>query len=318
MLDLAGLRRRVPRGAGPLARLMGPGALLLGATLLLVSQPIRALRAMPGDSVIRFHEEAGVRPGEMRVFLHRPPGWRPEDGRLLVVLHGAERSGALMRDAWRRAADAYGALVIAPEFSAQQFPGPAWYNLGNVLDARGVIRPRDAWTFSVLDRAVEAVRAATGAAAPRYTLYGFSAGAQFVHRYVLLTGAPGIDRAVAASAGWYTLPDPGLDFPCGLRGTGVEAGTVRGRLAFPLSIQVGQRDTSPRDYFGSEGHEACADAQGSNRFARGRFFVEAGRRAAAQHDAPFAWRFVEALGVGHSEDGLADQAAGTLFALSTR
>src|SRR4051794_11221331 len=182
----------------------------------------RSVGGPPGGDVIRYVEPAGSKPGSMNVFIYRPKAWHPQDGRMLVVLHGADRDGSVMREAWRQAADANNVLLIAPEFSEAQFPGPRWFNLGNAVDGIGRLTPREAWTFGALDRAVDAVRAATGATTERFSLYGFSAGAQFVHRYLLLTGAPRVDLFVASSSGWYTLPDPDQDFPCGLRGVAAD------------------------------------------------------------------------------------------------
>ncbi|ALA20145.1 hypothetical protein AL346_22145 (plasmid) [Chelatococcus sp. CO-6] len=154
-----------------------------------------------GRDVLRYFEPAGVTPGPMDVFIHKPTAWRPQDGRLLVVLHGADRNATLLRDTWRPIAERYNLLLIVPEFSEAKFPGTLWYNLGNVTDAARRPQPKAAWTFHALDRAVDAVRQATGAVNDRFQLYGFSAGAQFAHRYLLLTGAPRVDLVVADSGG---------------------------------------------------------------------------------------------------------------------
>jgi predicted esterase len=278
----------------------------------------RTRAVQPEGDVIRYFEPAGIKPGLMSVFIYRPKTWHQQGGRILVVLHGADRDGRVMREAWRLAADADNALLIAPEFSEAQFPGPRWFNLGNAVDDNGRLSPREFWTFGALDRAVDAVRAAIGATTERFSLYGFSAGAQFVHRYLLLTGAPRVDQIVASSAGWYTLPDPEQNFPCGLRGVTADPSLIRVSLRREVVIHVGQRDTDSSDYFGTVRNGTCVTRQGANRLERGRFFIEAARKEAWRLDVPFHWRFVEARGVGHDREDMADDALRTVLVHATR
>ena len=51
-----------------------------------------------------------------------------------------------------------------------------------------------------------------------YNMFGHSAGAQFVHRFIQFKPLSRVDKAVSANAGWYTLPDTTIDFPYGLKG----------------------------------------------------------------------------------------------------
>ncbi len=54
-----------------------------------------------------------------------------------------------------------------------------------------------------------------------YKIYGHSAGAQFVHRYLLITKEPAVDQAVIANAGWYTVISDN-NYPYGIRNIPVE------------------------------------------------------------------------------------------------
>ena len=46
-----------------------------------------------------------------------------------------------------------------------------------------------------------------------YYLFGHSAGAQFVHRLLLMVPDGRYAALVAANAGWYTVPDKSIDYP---------------------------------------------------------------------------------------------------------
>ncbi|MCX7827493.1 MAG: hypothetical protein N2689_18335, partial [Verrucomicrobiae bacterium] len=73
---------------------------------------------------------------------------------------------------WLPHARRYGFLLAAPEFSQAAFPGDDGYALG-VKTA-----------FRFIEPVFDAVKAATGNRSERYHLYGHSAGAQFVHRFL--------------------------------------------------------------------------------------------------------------------------------------
>jgi hypothetical protein len=50
-----------------------------------------------------------------------------------------------------------------------------------------------------------------------YDMYGHSAGAQFVHRYLQFYDSPKVKKAVAANAGWYTFPNEAINYPYGIK-----------------------------------------------------------------------------------------------------
>jgi hypothetical protein len=188
-----------------------------------------------------------------------------------------------------------------PEFSQEKFPGIRFYNFGNVIGEAGRPTPPAAWSFHALDRVVRAAMAEARARRARYALYGHSAGAQFVHRLVLLTGAPGAEPVVIANSGSYTLPRFDRPFPEGLGGTAADPAVLRAVLARRIVLQLGEADTDPEHP--SLPRQPSAIAQGSHRFARGWHFFDAARRSAAELGVPFGWRLVTVPGVRQSNAG---------------
>jgi poly(3-hydroxybutyrate) depolymerase len=237
----------------------------------------------------------------MPFHLHRPARWRP-GGPVVAVLHGVRRNAAEYRDAWAPHAEARGFLLVCPEFSQARFPGARAFSQGN---ARA---PRAEWTFGALEEAVDAALGACGDEAGReFALYGHSAGAQFVHRHLLLTGAPRARRVVIANAGWYSFPDPAVPFPHGLGRIALDPAALRAALARDVVILLGEADTDPAHP--SLRRDAATDRQGLNRLERGRNFFAASEAAARSQAVPFGWRLVTVPGVAHVNTGMAAAAA---------
>lgn len=278
--------------------------------LLVLLFPVGAVAEVTvGSGRIEIAEPGGATPEPMPVWFHRPAAWGAGD-RVVVVMHGLNRDADRYRDQWRELAEANGFLLLVPELSKTKFPGVRWYNFGNLRDDAGAATAPEAWTYPVFERVVgEAMRQA-GATRPGFALYGHSAGAQFVHRYLLMTGAPKAESIVIANSGSYTLP---LDrpFPEGLGGTAADPATLRAVFARPVILQLGEADTDPKH--SSLPSQPWAVAQGSHRFARGWHFFDTARRVAEAQGAKFAWRVVTVPGVGHSNGDMSASAARLLF-----
>ena len=53
-------------------------------------------------------------------------------------------------------------------------------------------------------------------------MFGHSAGAQFVHRFVMFAPGPNLRTAISANAGWYTTLEENVAFPYGLKDAPVD------------------------------------------------------------------------------------------------
>lgn len=292
-----------------MTRAPGRRALLAGvAGLAALPAPARALE--PGSQRLEFPEAIGATSEPMAVYCHMPAAWRP-DGRVVVVLHGLPRTAELFRDQWRDLAEAGRFLLLVPEFSRSKFPGTRWFNFGNVLDDQGQPVPRAEWSFFALDRAVRAAMRTAGATRQGFSVYGHSAGAQFLLRYLMLTGAPLAETLVIANAGSYILPRSDRPYPEGLGGVAV-APEVRGQtFRRHVVLLLGEADTDPNHP--TLPRQPWAMAQGTHRFARGWFFFDTMRLAAEAQGALFTWRVATVPGVGHSNSGMSQYAAEHLF-----
>ena len=263
----------------------------------------------PGAGIFLFDDPKTETGKTLRVFYYRPKGFGPETP-ILFVMHGVKRNADEYRDNWVDLAERYGLLIVAPEFSNENFPKSWAYNLGNVVrrGAGGTLEPtaENDWSFRIIDRIFDRVRQATGSARTTFSIFGHSAGAQFVHRYMTFTGGPKVDLAIAANAGWYTLPTEIETFPYGLGHTGLPPSKLKEALAKKVVILLGEADVVQDKNFRKTPE---AMRQGATRLDRGKYYFAAAKRMSETLHAPFNWRLVLVPRVGHDNAKMAGTAA---------
>jgi poly(3-hydroxybutyrate) depolymerase len=266
--------------------------------------------ARPGRAAIPFHDAAGDPARLITLHCYRAPGHRPESP-VVFIQHGMGRNGDEYRDYWVPAADRHGLLLVAPTFGLADWPTAAEYNNGMPLDATGRKRPRDAWGFASLPRILAALRAAGVTTRPQAHLFGHSAGSQFVHR-LLSTQPPGpFAPAIAANAGWYTLPTLDRPYPEGLGGLGLARADLLALLRFPLLILAGEGDTATAGP--SLPMQVEAMQQGPHRFARAKHYLAFAEAEAKQLGIDCAWRLQPVPLIGHDGAAMSRVAASLWF-----
>ncbi len=271
--------------------------------------PTGAIRAGATGS-FEFAGAASLQNRPLKVWYFAPAG-DLASARVLIVMHGQQRDAERYRDEWLPYARERDAILVVPEFSEDQYPGPERYNLGNLVDANGNANPHDQWSYSVIEPLFDFVRAESGTASAGYSLYGHSAGAQFVHRFMLLVPNNRVTEAVSANAGWYTLPDRQIDFPYGLKGTPATDVSLKRALGSPLVVLLGEDDTdTDSDSLRSTPE---ADRQGANRFDRGHYFFGLAREQATRMVSPFAWKLETVPNAAHEDAEMAPAAAPILL-----
>lgn len=294
-----------------------PGA--LGGCAALPAQGSAAAAVAPADSVplrpdlesrgVRRFVFAGWDGPVIPVWYYRPPGVDPA-APPLFVMHGVGRDADRYLAEWLDIARTERLLVVVPEFTRSGFPGAAGYNFGGVFDDQGRPRPRRLWAYSAIEPLFDAIRRREGLKARRYGLYGHSAGAQFVHRFVLLGSGLRMSRAVSANAGSYMLPTRAEKWPFGLSGAPAGAWNPRRAFAAPLTLLLGGADNDPAHQ--SLPRQPEAVRQGPHRLARGLAFHSAARAEAKRLATGFAWSCAIVPGVGH-DNGRMTAFAAPLF-----
>ena len=274
---------------------------------------------MPRTGKIRFVARDG---NELDAYTYRSSGW-DGTGPILFGIHGASRGASRVRDYLSPFAERVDGMVIAPEF-----PKNLYRNFttlvgdkrvrGGDYDAKKWREP-DAYLYAEVEHLFEAVKILLDSPQCGYRIFGHSAGAQFTHRLVTFRSDARVIRAVAANAGWYTLPskgeggDPNFFFPYGLQGSPFTKNQLKDSFGKELVVLLGDQDLSlsSEDKLVRDTDEA--NAQGLYRLARGNFYFDLAQEEALALGAPLRWKRDIIHGVAHSSTGMIGVGAWYLF-----
>jgi poly(3-hydroxybutyrate) depolymerase len=273
---------------------------------ILAAPIVHAIEIPEGPSSFQWEDGMTSRP--LTVWTYRPTTLAP-GAKIVFVLHGMNRDGKRYRDQWQPHAEKGSFLLVAPEFDERSFTEYA-YQRGNVADADGNALDESRWTFNTIEKIFDVVRAAARLRTARYSLYGHSAGAQFVHRFVLFMPDARYERAIAANAGWYTMPTFEVSFPYGLgNAPATEAGLKRA-MGRDLVVILGDEDTGDSDP-GLRNTDR-ARSQGRTRLERGETFHQTALASSRKLGVSLRWRRIVVRDAGHSNREMAAAAAALL------
>jgi len=259
-----------------------------------------------GTGQFTFVDPQGNAERPIRVFFHRPKKFR-SNGAVLFVMHGVKRNAETYRDKWIKYSDSKGFLLLVPEFSKKHYSKSRHYNLGFMRTSKGQLRDKAKWSFTAIERIFDHVVTENQLGTKEYSLYGHSAGGQFVHRFVLFMPDARYKLAIAANPGWYTMLDQEVLYPYGLEGVEVDETQIEKCFSRKFVLLLGSADTNQKDKNLRKTPEA--NAQGPHRFARGKEFIRQSRTLAKEMDVKMKWRMQTVRNVGHSNSKMAPAAA---------
>ena len=303
--------------------------------LLIVSTPVAqnaSAQLSPGLGSFVWDDQSGASDPNKPLAVHYfRPAVVDENTPVWMIMHAAGRGAAGARNQFLLPAITQGAVVIAPEFRANDWPGGISYNLGNLAASESDLRPNPEteWSFSkiepLFDHVVGTVEPDLSASS--YNLFGHSAGAQFVHRFLMWKPDARVDTAVVANSGWYTMPqfaDPSYDYDWPYSLSNVpdtnaltpdvdtfDPAGLESLLQRNLVVLLGDQDTGRGT---SLRKTAAADAQGQHRLHRGQNFFLRGQMEAEARNVPFGWQLKFVRDVGHNGARMAIP-AGNIFRL---
>ena len=252
---------------------------------------------------------------DIEVFYHVPPSYAASS-RVVFALHGGSRDAEGVRNNMIQKSIDYNFILIAPKFSSSNFSLGDGYNLGNVYvdgdnPSTDTLNDENEWSFSIIEPLFDSVKSSLSIESEKYNLFGFSAGAQFVHRFIQFMPDARFNKVVAGAAGWYTVPNNSIPFPYGYQNSILISTNLNDLLSSDLHIQVGALDNNPN----SAGlrHNEYADAQGLNRVTRAVHFFESGQNIADSNNYNFNWSLHIIQGAGHNLIPNAENACDLMF-----
>lgn len=262
-----------------------------------------------GKGVVTFTGYAPLSHKPIRVHYYIPSGGDPATMPVLFVFPGTERNADDYLGAWIPECTQRKVMAFALEFPKSDYAS-ADYIEGALFDG-AVERDEKDWSFSLIDPLFLHIRESLGGSQTAYDIWGHSAGAQFVHRFMLFKSSPYLRTGVSANPGWYTLPDCNKSYPYGLKGTSfANENTQRRFFSKKLIVALGKADVVVDSNLNTS---AGANAQGANRYARGLYFWEESNRLANQTGTALLWNKLEVPGVGHEYKKMVSASVSLLF-----
>jgi hypothetical protein len=245
-----------------------------------------------GGGFFYFNDKAISNGSAMRVFYYKPKGFTA-DLPIVFLMHGADRKVEHIPKEAASTLEKFNILLILPEFSEELFPKIESYQYGNVRT-----KPKELWTYYVNDRIFELVKRLTGSQQKKYYIWGNSAGAQFVHRQLIVGGYEFIEKAFASNAGVYTMPTRGPDpYPYSLKGLDLTDEDLIKIFSLNFSILLGEEDVVQDAYFLKT---EAAMRQGVNRLQRGKKFYSIAKNEAQRLNLKLKWQLITIPGCGHN------------------
>jgi poly(3-hydroxybutyrate) depolymerase len=265
---------------------------------LIFATTVHALEAGEGYYQYKDRETDKI----LNVWYYKPDNFTPRTP-IVIVLHGSERKANVFRDTWMPHAKTKDFMLLAPEFSLENFPGNYTYNLGNHMTADKHARPKAEWSFMIIERIFDDfIKLQEKSDAQKYYLYGHSAGAQFVHRLMLFVPEARVKLAISANAGYYIIPDFSVTWPYGLDKTNLDKDSVCQYFSKPLILLLGEEDTNPLML----PRGPNSDNQGIMRLERGYYFFHFAKGIAEKLEVPFIWQMQTVPNAGHDDKPMAE------------
>ena len=201
--------------------------------------------------------------------LYRLPKEIDENTKVIFIIHGNSRDVERYINLWLEPSKDKNVILVAPHFTRSNYS-----NFGTLQIARSsgkILKNQSNNLKNSLSLFFTYFKNKYNLQTSTYSIFGFSAGSQFAHRYLLFSDDIQVDRVVLGSAGWYTFLND-EPYPYGTRDMLIERKRYEWFLSREVLFILGAKDNDPNHE--SLNNSKGAKQQGSNRFERGQNYFK--------------------------------------------
>ena len=186
-----------------------------------------------------------------------------KDTKVIFVIHGNSRNAEDYLSAWIPHVINKNVIVAAPQFRKIDF---RYFFLLEMAESSGdVNRNKNEYINNSISLFFNFIKSKFSLTTETYKMFGHSAGAQFTHRYMLLSMDNRISNTVIANAGWYTFITDD-EFPYGINNSPINISNkqIEWFMSKKANLLIGSDDIDFKSVNSSKG----ANLQGLTRVDR--------------------------------------------------
>ena len=235
--------------------------------------------------------------------LYRLPKEINENTKVIFIIHGNSRDVERYINLWLEPSKDKNVILVAPHFTRSNYS-----NFGTLQIARPsgkILKNQSNNLKNSLSLFFTYFKNKYNLQTSTYSIFGFSAGSQFTHRYLLFSDDIQVDRVVLGSAGWYTFLN-NEPYPYGMRNMPIERERYEWYLSREVLFILGAKDNDPNHE--SLNNSKGAKQQGSNRFERGQNYFKNLVIFSEENEIAFRWRYKVIDDLDHSTSAISENA----------
>ena len=231
-----------------------------------------------------------------------------ENTKVIFVIHGNSRNAEDYLSEWRPYIANKNVIVVAPKFTKESFK---YFALLEMAQSSGKVNKDESeYINNSISLIFNFIKSKFSLNTQTYSMFGHSAGAQFTHRYMLLSHDKRISSAVIANAGWYTFIST-AEFPYGIKNAPIKISSdhIRWYTASKVNLLIGSDDIGFKSLNTSKG----AQIQGINRYERANNYFNTLIKEAEKNNYVLRWNFKVLDNVDHDYKKITPIAADILL-----
>ena len=226
-----------------------------------------------------------------------------ENTKVLFIIHGNSRDAESSLKQWKEISINKNIILIAPHFVKSSYPN--FWSLQMAKSSGKMLKDQSNNLKNSLSSFFTYFKNKYDLQTSTYSIFGFSAGSQFAHRYLLFSDDIQVDRVVLGSAGWYTFLN-NEPYPYGMRNMPIERERYEWYLSREVLFILGAKDNDPNHE--SLNNSKGAKQQGSNRFERGQNYFKNLVIFSEENEIAFRWRYKVIDDLDHSTSAISENA----------